>query len=379
MDMNDMKDQEINWEMDMNDMKNQAINWEKVLKILFVAVVTAIILWQGFVWLQANTLPQWLQLIVAIVWGVGGVIGIFMFAELLIEQLPAHWKTRLTSTVFVGPALAILGWFLVMPVIRTGYMSLFDKGAKTFVGFDNYVYAFTNSSMLEAFRNNVLWLIVGTGCCVGFGLLIAFLTDRTPPLFEGIIQSLIFLPMAISMVGASVIWRFIYAFEPTGATQVGILNAVMTAFGGKPIAWLMLRPWNTLFLIAVLVWMQTGFAMVILSAAVKGIPAELLEAGRIDGANEFEVIWHISIPYIRSTIIAVATMTLILTLKVFDIVFTMTGGRYGTEVIANQFYVQMFRNFQYGRGSAIAMILLVAVIPVMWYNLRHFTQQSEAF
>lgn len=379
MDMNDMKDQEINWEMDMNGMKDQGINWEKVLKILFVAVVTAIILWQGFVWLQANTLPQWLQLIVAIVWGVGGVIGIFMFAELLIEQLPAHWKTRLTPTVFVGPALAILGWFLVMPVIRTGYMSLFDKASKTFVGFDNYVYAFTNSSMLEAFRNNVLWLIVGTGCCVGFGLLIAFLADRTPPLFEGIIQALIFLPMAISMVGASVIWRFVYAFEPGGAAQVGILNAIVTAFGGEPIAWLMFRPWNTLFLIAVLVWMQTGFAMVILSAAVKGIPVQLLEAGRIDGANEFEVIWHISIPYIRSTIIAVATMTLILTLKVFDIVFTMTGGRYGTEVIANQFYVQMFRSFQYGRGSAIAMILLVAVIPVMWYNLRHFTQQSETF
>lgn len=366
--------------MEIQTTNDQRSNWGKILNILVMIVMTGILLWQGFVVLQANTWPQWLQMIVAIAWGVGGVIGGFVVAGLVIEQFSATWKMHLTPIVFVGPALALLGWFLVMPVIRTAYMSLFDKATKEFVGIDNYVYAVTNNAMREAFRNNLLWIVIGTGCCVGIALLIAFLADRTPPVFEGVIQTLIFLPMAISMVGASVIWRFVYAFEPAGQPQVGVLNAIVTAFGGDPVAWLMLRPWNTIFLIFVLVWIQTGFAMVILSAAVKGIPLQLVEAGRIDGASELEIVWHISIPYIRGTIITVSTMTLILTLKVFDIVFTMTGGRYGTEVIANQFYVQMFRSFQYGRGSAIAVILLVAVLPIMWYNLRHFTQQQgEAF
>lgn len=366
--------------MELNTPKDQGVNWMNLFNILGAVLFTGLVMWLGYVGLQANTWPQWLQMIVAIIWGVGGVIGVFAVAGLVLDQLPTTWKSRFTPLVFVGPALAILGWFLGMPVIRTIYMSLMDGSSRKFVGFDNYLYAVTNSAMREALRNNVLWLIIGTGCCVGIALLIAFLTDRTPPVFEGIIQTLIFLPMAISMVGASVIWRFVYAFEPGGAAQVGILNAIVTAFGGEPVAWLMLRPWNTIFLILVLVWMQTGFAMVILSAAVKGIPEQLLEAGRIDGANELEIIGYISIPYIRGTIITVATMTLILTLKVFDIVFTMTGGRYGTEVIANQFYVQMFRSFQYGRGSAIAVLLLIAVLPVMWYNLRHFNQQQgESF
>jgi alpha-glucoside transport system permease protein len=354
-------------------------NLGRVLVFLLVPVATFVALWQGFLFLRENTAPQWIQMIMAIVWGVGGVAALFLVADFLLERLSPQWKTRLTPLVFVGPALAILGWFLVMPVVRTLYMSFLDASSKKFVGLDNFAYALTNSSMLEAFRNNMLWLVVGTGFSVGFGLSIALLADRTHPKFETIIESLIFLPLAISMVGASVIWRFVYAFQPAGASQVGVLNAIVTALGGEPQAWLMLKPLNNLFLIIILIWLQTGLAMVILSSAIKGIPAELLEAARMDGANEWQVVWNISIPYIRGTIVGTSTVILILTLKVFDIVFTMTGGNYGTQVIANQFYVEMFRSFQYGRGAAIAIVLLIAIIPVMWYNLRQFGQQSEAF
>jgi alpha-glucoside transport system permease protein len=233
--------------------------------------------------------------------------------------------------------------------------------------------------MLESFRNNLLWLVIGTGLSVVFGLLVAVLADRTHPRFETIIKSLIFLPMAISMVGASVIWRFIYAFAPAGSAQIGLLNAIVTGFGGDPVAWISLRPWNNLFLIAILIWLQTGYAMVILSAAIKGIPAELLEAARIDGADEFQVFFKITIPYIQGTIVTVGTTIVIFTLKIFDIVQAMTGGNFGTQVIANEQYRQMFRAFNFGRGAAIAIVLLLAVVPVMYYNLRQFSEQTEAF
>jgi alpha-glucoside transport system permease protein len=297
----------------------------------------------------------------------------------MVEMLPVEFRARLLPFVFVGPALAILAWYLAIPVIRTFYLSLFDASSTNFVGLLNYGYAFTNSAMLLAFRNNLLWLVVETFLCVAFGLGIAVLADRVAGWFETVIKSLIFLPMAISLVGAGVIWLFVYAFRPAGAVQVGLLNGIISAFGIEPQAWLFLQPWNNFFLIIIGVWLQTGYAMVIFSAALKGIPDELLEAGRIDGANEFELFFQIMIPYIWGTIVTVATTIIIWTLKVFDIVLTMTGGNFGTEVIANHFYVQRFVSFQNGRGSAIAIVLLIAVIPVMIYNLRQFSEQTEAF
>lgn len=354
-------------------------NLGRILASLFVPVVTFVVLWQGFLFLRDTNAPQWVTAIVAIIWGVGGVAALFLVANWVTEKFPDKWRKRITPFIFVGPALAILTWYLLAPVIRTLYLSFFDAGSKNFVGLDNYAYAFTNSSMLEAFRNNVLWVILGTGFSVGLGLIIAVLADRTNSKFETLIKSLIFMPMAISMVGASVIWKFVYEFRPAGAAQIGLLNGIVTALGGDPQAWLIMKPWNTYFLIAILVWLQTGYAMVILSAAIKGIPAELLEAGRIDGANEFQLFFQIMIPYVSGTIVTVSTTIIILTLKVFDIVLTMTGGNFGTQVIANQFYVQMFRSNQAGRGAAIAIVLLLAVIPVMWYNLRQFRQQAEAF
>jgi alpha-glucoside transport system permease protein len=351
----------------------------RILIALFVPAVTFVVLLYVFIFLRDSNAPQWVIAIVAILWGVGGVAVLFLLANAFIEQLPDRWKTRLTPFVFVGPAIAILGWYLFIPALRSVYSSLLNANQTQFVGLDNYVYAFTSPAMLESFRNNLLWLVLGTGFSVIFGLIVAVLADRTHPRFETAIKSLIFLPMAISMVGASVIWRFIYAFRPAGDVQIGLLNAVVTGLGGTPVAWISARPWNTLFLIAILIWLQTGYAMVILSAAIKGIPAELLEAARIDGANEFQVFFQITIPYIQGTIVTVGTTIVIFTLKIFDIVQAMTGGNFGTQVIANEQYKQMFRAFDFGRGSAIAVVLLLAVIPVMYYNLRQFAEQTEAF
>lgn len=356
-----------------------ATNIGRLLVSIFVPAITFVVLWQVFIFLRDSNAPQWVIAIVAIVWGVGGVAALFLLANLVIEQFSDSWKRRLTPFIFIGPAVAILAWYLFIPTLRSFYLSLFDRGGDTFVGIENYIYAFTSNAMLEAFRNNLIWLVVGTGLSVGFGLLIAVLADRTHPRFETLIKSLIFLPMAISMVGASVIWKFVYDFRPVGAEQIGLLNAIITAFGGEPQAWRLLIPWNTLLLIVILIWLQTGYAMVILSAAIKGIPADLQEAGRIDGATEPQIFFRIVIPYIRGTIVTVSTTIVIFTLKIFDIVQAMTGGNFGTEVIANQQYKQMFVDRHFGRGSAIAIVLLLLVIPVMYYNLRQFGRQTEAF
>lgn len=356
-----------------------ATNLSRLLVSLFVPVVTFVVLWRGFIFLRDSEVPQLVTAIVAIIWGVGGVLALFFVANLVIEQLSDQWKRRLTPFVFVGPALVILGWYLFLPTVRSFYSSLFDANGEKFVGLDNYVYAFTSDAMLESFRNNLVWLVVGTGFSVGFGLIVAVLADRTRPGFETIVKALIFMPMAISMVGASVIWKFVYEFKPAGAEQIGLLNAILTGLGGKPQAWLLNQPWNTLFLIAIVIWLQTGYAMVIISAAIKGVPSELLEAGRIDGANEVRVFFNIIIPYIQGTLVTVSTTIILFTLKIFDVVQSMTGGNFGTQVIANEQYNQMFRAFHFGRGAAIAIVLLVAVIPVMWYNLRQFGEQTEAF
>ncbi len=341
---------------------------------ILIPLVAFLVLWGGFLFLRDSNAPQSVIAIVAIIWGVGGVALLFLVADWLVNRTPLHVARRLQPFVFVGPALVILAWYLLFPTIRSLYLSFFDAYSKEFVGFANYIFAFTDSKMLEAFINNLLWIILGTGGAVGFGLLIALLADRSK--LERGFKSLIFMPMAISFVGAGVIWRFVYAYKPPGEPQLGILNAIVTFLGGEPKAWFTMQPWNNIFLIVILVWLQTGYAMVIISAALKGVPSTIIEAGRIDGASELRIIRSIIIPYIRSTIVTVSTTIIITSLKIFDIVFTMTNGNYGTEVIASMQYKQMFRFYHYGRGSAIAIVLVIAVIPVMWYNLRQFGKQE---
>lgn len=348
----------------------------RVLVSLVVPVVTFLVMWRVFIFLRDGAAPKLLIAGVAIVWGVGGVAILFVVSNWLVERLGPAWRSRLQPYVFIGPAMAILTWYLAMPTVRSVYLSFLNASSTEFVGPANYVYAFTSAAMLESFRNNLIWLVVGTGFSVVFGLLIAVLADRSR--FESIAKALIFLPMAISFVGAGVIWKLVYAYKPAGEDQIGLLNAIVAVLGGKPVAWITARPWNVLFLVAIMVWLQTGFAMVLLSAALKGVPEELLEAARIDGGSEVQIFFGIILPYIQGTIITVSTTILIFSLKIFDIVWVMTSGNFGTEVMASQQYKQMFKYQDFGRGSAVAIVLLVAVIPVMIYNLRQF-REREAF
>ena len=363
----------------------------RTLLAIAIPLIAFYVLYQGFLFLRDSEAPQVIITIVAIVWGVGGVAILYWIFNNLIERLPDIWRTRLLPFVFVGPAMAILSWYLAIPTLRTFWISLFDRNgppdgnmiqqmaSNSFVGLSNYIAVFTQSLMLEAFRNNIMWIVFGSTFSVAFGLIIAVLADRSR--FEKTAKSFIFLPMAISFVGASIIWNFIYEYRPANQPQIGLLNAIVVGLGGTPQAWpqwVDIAPWNNLFLIVIVVWLQAGFSMVLFSAALKGIPEELLEAARIDGATEVQIFFRIMIPYIRGTIISVWTTIVIFTLKIFDVVWVMTGGQFGTHVIATQFYRQSFTNRNSGFGSAIAIVLLIAVIPVMIYNLKQFREQ-EAF
>ena len=346
---------------------------------LFVPFVTFFVLYQGYLFLSRAQAPQIVQVLVAIVWGVGGVALLYLVANWLVLKLPKAWAKRLQPFVFVGPAIAIMAWFLAIPVIRSLWSSFRNALGTEWIGLDNYVFAFTDPRMLETFRNNLLWLVFGTTFSVGLGLLIAVLADRSR--LEVLYKSIIFTPMAISFVGAGVIWKFVYTFKGTGVNiqEIGLLNAITIALGGTPQPWLNIPPWNNFFLIIIMVWLQTGYAMVILSSAIKGVPAELLEAARIDGASEVRAFFGITIPYIKGTLITVITTIVIFSLKTFDIVRVMTGGNNSTNVIANEFYLQSFSYNHAGRASAIAILLLLLVTPVIINNLREFNKGRKGF
>lgn len=369
---------------------------------LFVAVVIPLIaflvIYQGFLFLRDSDAPKWIITIVAIAWGVGGIAVLYWVFNGIVERLPDEWTKRLQPFVFVGPAIIILMVYLALPAVNSFMLSLFDRdgfpegfnflqiwtwpaafASDSFVGFQNYVAIFSDRLLTEAFRNNLMWIVFGSTLSVAAGLLIAVLADRSG--YERISKSFIFLPMAISFVGASVIWNFIYEVRPPELEQIGLLNAIVVGLGSDPkpwYAWVDIAPWNNLFLIVIVIWLQTGFSMVLFSAALKGIPEELLEAARVDGANEVQIFFRVMVPYIRGTIITVWTTIVIFTLKIFDVVWVMTGGQFGTHVIATQFYRQAFTARNSGFGSAIAIILLLAVVPVLIYNLQQFREQ-EAF
>jgi alpha-glucoside transport system permease protein len=339
--------------------------------------VMGVFLVAGFLFLRDSTLPNWVIAISAIIWGLGGAALLFWVFNWVIEQFSDEWTARLQPFVFVGPAIFLLAWYLAIPSLRTFIISLYDRDGVTFIGLQNYLTVFTDRQMIEAFRNNLMWIVFGTSISVIFGLLIAVLADRSNA--ERTAKSFIFLPMAISFVGAGVIWKFMYAIRPEGIPQIGILNALVVAFGGQPQAWFVdtnISPWNNIFLIVIMGWLQTGFAMVIFSAALKGISTEIIEAARVDGAGEVRIFFQIMIPAIQGTIITVTTTILIFALKIFDIVWVMAGGQFGTEVIATAFYRQSFVARNAGLGSAIAVVLLITVVPVMIYNLRQFGKEQ---
>ncbi len=311
----------------------------------------------------------------AIIVGCGGIWSIFWLSNWAVGRLPRPWNDRLLPWVYLGPAIAVLSTYLIWPTLNTLYLSFFDQRSQTFVGFENYHFAFSDRSMLLAFQNNLLWLILVTSISVSLGLILAVLVDKLA--YETWIKALIFLPMAISFVGASVIWKFVYAFRPAATEQIGILNALVTQLGFEPIGWLVERPLNNFALMVIMIWLQTGFCLVLLSAAVKAIPQDVIEAARVDGANDWQIFWRITLPLISPSILVVTTTVIVAVLKIFDIVFVMTGGNLGTDVIASRMIKEMFTYRNFGHGSAIAVILLLAVLPIILLNIYRFRKQDS--
>lgn len=293
---------------------------------------------------------------------------------------------RFVPWFYLVPALVLMFTFIVYPGINTAWLSLRNHdntgwasttcvaGEPCWGLFENYRYALTSSVMLSAFLNNLKWLILMVSGTVLLGLLTATLADRVR--YEPLAKAVIFMPMAISFVGAGVIWKFVYDFNSGGPTQIGLLNAIVTALGGKPVSWLTEPQINTFMLIIVGIWMWTGFCMTILSAALKSVPVEILEAAQIDGANAWQVFWQITVPQIMPTITVVITTMVINVLKIFDIPYVMTGGNYNTEVIANRMYVEMYTSLKTGRATAIAVVLIAIIIPFIIFNIRRFREQE---
>jgi len=314
---------------------------------------------------------------VAIVVGVLGVFALFWAMDTFVDWLPARIRESARPYVFVGPALAILAVFMIYPVVNTVVLSFKDARGDEFVGLDNYEFVFTDDSMLRSIRNSVGWIVIVPLFGVSIGLAFAALADRLRR-GEALAKSLIFLPMAISFVGASVTFRLIYDYRPEGfGSNIGLLNGIWMGLGNDPVAWLSQKPWNNLLLMAIMVWMQTGFAMVVLSAAIKSIPDEIIEAARIDGASELQVFRRIIVPSIVPTIVVVTTYMVINAMKVFDIVFVMGNAETnGTEVIAERMIRWFFISNHDGRGAAIAVVLFLAIIPVMIWNVRKFREQE---
>ena len=304
------------------------------------------------------------------------LIGYLAAAEGALRLLPHRRHTSVRPWLYTAPALTFLFVFLVYPTFSTLFLSFMDARGEAFVGFSNYVYVFTSRDMLTALRNNLLWLVLFTAGTVTLGLLLAVLTDRVR--YESVAKAVIFLPMAISFVAASVIWKFMFDYRPPGTPQTGTLNALLTSLipGTEPQAWLINPATNNVALIAATVWMFTGFCMVILSAGLKGIPKELLEAAKMDGGTPFQVLLRVTIPLLLPTLSVVATTMVITSLKVFDIVYVLTNGNYDTDVIATQMYRALFSTRHFGQASAIAVVLLIATLPIVALNIRTVQRQE---
>jgi alpha-glucoside transport system permease protein len=310
-------------------------------------------------------LPTLLVVIIGVPAALAGYIVGF---EFLVRRLPDRAQPAVRPWIWVSPALVFVAFFLVYPVIDTLRYSLLDTHG-AFVGLDNYRQIFADSTVLIAIRNNAYWLVLYTGLVLGFGLLLAVLSDRVR--YETPVKALIFMPMAVSATALAVIWKFMYSYQPLGEPQTGTLNAIVTGlFHAQPVTWIQDLRINNFALIGAAAWGLTGFAMVILSAALKGIPADLLEAARVDGAGEITIFRRVIFPLLMPTITVVGTTLVIFALKAFDVVYVMTNGNFDTDVLANRMYKEFFNFFNAGRAGAVAVILLVAVFPVLVFNMR---------
>ncbi|MCL3883399.1 sugar ABC transporter permease [Marivita sp. GX14005] len=329
-----------------------------------------------------------IQGLVTIAIGVGGCLAYFYFSNQLLDKVvfPARGTNAgkninranmVRPWLFLLPAILALGLYLAYPVFETIRLSLTDRDqGGAFVGLANYQQMASEPKFWEAMRNNMLWLIVVPALSTAFGLLAAQLTDRIK--WGNIAKSLIFMPMAISFVGAAVIWKLVYDARPPGTEQIGVLNAVYVWMtGNDPQQWLTIPIWNSFLLMIVLIWIQTGFAMVILSAALRGIPEETIEAAIVDGASPLQIFFKIKIPQIAGTIVVVWTTITLVVLKIFDIVFAMTNGQWETQVLANYMFDKLFRANDWGVGSASAIVIMLLVTPILVWNVRNARKEMR--
>jgi alpha-glucoside transport system permease protein len=321
-----------------------------------------------------------LNTLIAVVAGVGGALVLYWLLNQLAERLPGRWEDRVKPFLYILPAVAAIGLYLIYPLIQTVIYSFANATSSAWVGFKNYTDLFTAPEFQVTLVNTLIWILVAPVSVVVLGLAVATLADRLSARGERTAKTVIFLPMAISGVALAAIWRFIYEVRPAGQPQIGLLNGIVTAFGHEPVAWLQLTTLkaNTFLLIVVLVWAQVGFSMVLLSAAIKSVPDDTLEAARIDGANERQVFFRVVVPQIWGTVITVFVTTVINVLKIFDIVYVMTGGNFNTNVIAVRFFNELITNGNAGRAAAIVVILVIAIIPLMIYQVRHFRAEEAA-
>ncbi len=324
-------------------------------------------------------MTQVLLAIFTIVAGVFGCVLYFYLSNLILDRLfpprgpdagrNINRAMAIRPWLFLGPAIVILSVYLVYPVFNSVWLSFHDAAGDEFVGFDNYLWLVGDGKFRESIRNNILWLIVVPAASTFFGLVAAALTDRIR--WGNLAKSMVFMPMAISFIGAAVIWKFIYDYRGEGSSEIGLLNAAMRLLSLESQPWLTLAPGNNFLLMVVLVWIQTGFAMVILSAALRGIPEETIEAAILDGASPLQTFFKIKVPQIWGTIAVVWTTITILVLKVFDIVLAMTNGQWGSQVLANLMFDWMFRGNDTGRASTVAIVIMILVTPIMIWNIRN--------
>jgi alpha-glucoside transport system permease protein len=302
------------------------------------------------------------------------LIGYLLLTERFVSVLPRRVQPRVRPYLWIFPAVAFATLFMVIPTINTIVLSFQDRNSEEFVGLANYQYFFTNPGTTGALKNSLLWLVFFTGGVVIGGLLIAVLFDRVR--YESLAKLAVFLPLPISAVAASIIWKFMFEYQPEGQVQTGTMNAIIGAIGLGPVAWLVESATNNPALIFVGIWISTGFAMVILSSSLKAISPELLEAARLDGAGELQVLRMVIVPLLLPTLTVITTTMIIVALKTFDIVYVLTAGAYDTDVIASQMFTQLAGAGHYGRASAVGVILLLTIIPLLVINVRRFRREE---
>lgn len=302
-----------------------------------------------------------------------GVMGAVL---LLSGRLRSRRGERVQTLAFVLPAVFMLTVGLLYPAVRTFYESFRNAASTKFIGIENYQWLLTDPAQLTILRNTAVWVIVTPFLATTIGLVYAVLVDRVRG--EAAAKAFIFLPMAISFVGASLIWKFVYDYRSIEQSQIGLANQILVWLGVDPYRFLLTEPWNTLFLVAIMIWIQSGFAMTVLSASIKAIPDDIVEAARLDGASGFRLFRFITLPSIRPAVIVVLTTISIATLKVFDIVRTATGGNFNTSVLSYEFYNQSFRAFNFGRGAALAVALFALVTPIVVYNVRQMRKAQAS-